>query len=296
MCRTIPCVAVLSALALSSMAIGRLAAHEFSFVGGAARGTQVRTDNAPKRPDSACQQLEGAVVVREGRLSIHAADYSLATLLGEVARCTPRLAISVAPEIESDSISIEFTNAPIDSGLRRIVGAYDAFFYYAGAPSSPVLEKLWVFPRGDGRALAPLDTAIWASDADVEKRLTDRDPDVRLRALEAHLERRGEAALDAVLTALADEDLVQRAQVLDLAFGGGLQIPSDRLMALVVSDPSPLIRLQALQNAPEGSELAGLAEAAQNDPDPHVQAEAQAILARVATAAAGTMKRPVPQP
>jgi hypothetical protein len=247
------------------------------------------------RASASCQQLDGSVVVRDARLSVHAVDRSLAILLGAVARCVPRLAIRVAPELESDTVSIEVRDVPLHEGVRQIVDTYDAFFYYKGASSPPVLERLWVFPRGQGEGLAPLDAAVWASDADVERRLTDADPQTRLLALKALIERRGDAAMSAVLGALAEPDEVARAQVLDLAFGNGLQIPSDRLTALVLSDPSPLIRLQALQNAPEGPELANLAEAAQSDPDPYVQMEARSILARV-TAAGGSQRHPAPQP
>jgi hypothetical protein len=227
------------------------------------------------------------VVVREGRLSIRAENESLVALLRAVARHSS-LSITVAPELDAAQVSISFADFPIDEGLRRIVHAYDAFFYYAGATSSPVLQGLWVFPRGQGGALAPLNAMAWASDVDVEKRLVDPDPSTRFRALKAHIERRGEAAMAEVLTALADPDEVVRAQVLDLAFGSGLRIASDRWSALALSDPSALIRLQVLQAAPDGPELASVAETAQNDPDPYVQMEARAILARVAAAAAGS--------
>ncbi|HEY7058294.1 MAG TPA: HEAT repeat domain-containing protein [Vicinamibacterales bacterium] len=262
----------------------------------AGASVEERGQRQPTRPGSSCRQLDDAVVVRDGRLSVRAADQSLALLLRAISRCTPQLAISVAPELEADSVSIVIADVPVDEGLRRIVDAYDAFFYYGGAPSSPAIERLWVFPRGRGYALAPLDTAVWASDADVDRRLADPDPDTRFRALKALIERRGATAIDAVLTALADPDETMRAKVLDLAFGRGLQIPPDRLTALVVSDSSALIRLQALQYFPDGPELVSVAEAAQTDPNPYVQMEAKAILARVAAAAAGGIRQqPVPQ-
>ncbi len=249
-----------------------------------------------QQPGSPCRQLDGRVVVRDGRLSVNAAGQSVAVLLGAVAHCMPGLAVSVASELEDEPVSLAFGDLPIHEGLRRIVRAYDAFFYYGTAASAPVLERLWVFPQGKGDGLAPLDATAWASDADVEKRLTDAGPDIRFRALKALVERRGDAAMGAVLAALADPDEVVRAQVLDLALGSGLQIPSDRLAALVLSDPSALIRLQALQNAPEGPELAILAESAQSDPDRYVQMAARSILARVAAAPAGdTQARPLPQ-
>ena len=204
--------------------------------------------------------------MRDARLSVRATDQSVAVVLGAIARCAPRVAIHVAPELEADPVSIAFADVPIDEGLRRIVRGYDVFFYYVGAQASPELGAVWVFQRGQGGALAPLDAVAWASDADVEKRLADPDPNTRFRALKAHIERRGEAAMAEVLTALADPDEVVRAQVLDLALGSGLRIPPDRWSALALSDPSALIRLQALQYAPDGPELASVAATAQNVP------------------------------
>jgi hypothetical protein len=209
---------------------------------------------------SPCLQRDAGVVVRDARLSVHAADQSLAMLLGAIARCVPSLAIRVAPQLEDDLVSIGFAGVAVDDGLRQILQAYDAFFYYGGASHPTVLQRVWVFPRGSGDALAPLDAAVWASDADVDRRLTEADPDIRVRAVKALIERRGDAAISAVLNALADPDDAVRAQVLDLALGNGLQIPP---------------------------ELPTLASAAQNDPDPYVQMEARSILARLAVAPSG---------
>jgi hypothetical protein len=244
---------------------------------------------------SPCQAPEGAVVVRDGRVTIRADDQELIALLGELARCAPPLAVAVAPDLEAESVSIALADVPVDEALRRLVHAYDAFFYYAGAQASPVLAAVWVFPKGQGRALAPLDTTAWASDADVEKRLADPDPAARLRGLKALIERRGEGAVEALLTVLANGDDVVRAQALDVAIVGGLQVPPERLAALALSDPSPIVRLQALQYLPEGAELARVAEAAQHDPDPIVQLEAKSILERLVVARSPKAP-PIPKP
>jgi hypothetical protein len=238
----------------------------------------------------------GAVVVRDGRITLRAANQSLNSVLDEIARGAPPLAITLAPELEADRVSLAFANVPLDEGLRRILSGYDTFFSYAAAgrgATSSSLVGVWVFPRGGSRGLAPLDAVAWASDADIERRLTDPDPDIRIRALKALIDRRGEAAIGPVLTALAGEDEVVRAQVLDLASGGGLSIPVERLLALALNDPAPLIRLQALQLTPDCPELVVAAEAARQDPDPYVRLEAEAILARLAAASApgATAKR-----
>ena len=231
------------------------------------------------------------VRIHDGRLTIRAQNESLGELLRLVARRT-NVAITVAPGLEAASCSLAIVDVPLEEGLRRLVGAYDAFLFYAGAPKEPRLAGLWVFPRGQGRASAPLDTVMWASDADVARRLADPDSNVRLRALEALIERRGQEAIEVVLAALADADESVRAQVLDLAFSSGLQIPPDRWSALALSDPSPLIRLQVLQLAPDGPELTSVAETAQHDLDPHVQLEARSILARHASVSAPSRHRP----
>jgi hypothetical protein len=239
-----------------------------------------------------CRQLGGVVVVYDGRVTIRAINQPLSLLLRAIASCVKPLATHIAPELENEAVTLACADVPIEEGLRRIVHAYDAFFYYAGAATSPALEGLWVFPRGNGRALAPLDAIAWASDADVEKRLASSDADVRFRALKALIDRRGEGAMDHVLAALADPDDVMRAQVLDLALSSGFRLPPDRWAAIALSDPSALIRLQALQSAPDGPELASVAETAQNDPDEYVQLEAREILARLAAERANRQRVP----
>ena len=238
----------------------------------------------PGQAATTCQESGRSVVVRAGRLSVEAEDQSLIALLGAIACRTP-LAISAAPEIEADRISIVFAALPVDEGLRRILRTYDAFFYYAGGPTSPVLAGLWVFPQGEGRGLAPLNTMAWASDADIEARLTAADPDARARALAALVARRGASAMNAVLAALADDDDQVRVRAMELALVEGLELPADRVFDLAVNDRSPVVRLQALQIAAERPELASVAESAQHDPDPAVRSEALATLARHGAAA-----------
>lgn len=270
-------------------------------------------DSAPfqsdNRPPSATE-----VVVREGRLSIRAENESLVALLRAVARHTS-LSITVAPELDADRVSIFFADFPIDEGLRRILREYDAFFYHAGAPGTPAAEvpaeaetqrlaappvtSVWVFPRGNGQGLAPLSASAWVSDADLEAHLTAPNPGTRVRALEALIERRGEEAMSAVLMMLADDDDSVRARALELAFGGGLEVPSDRVFDLALNDRSAVVRLQALQIASErpAPEAGAVAESAQHDPDPHVRIEAKAMLARLAAMAAtspGAARPPQP--
>jgi hypothetical protein len=264
----------------------------------------IQSDN---RPPSATE-----VVVREGRLSIRAENESLVALLSAVARHAS-LSITVAPELDADRVSIAFADMPIDEGLRRILREYDAFFYHSGALGTPAEVPaeaethrltappltVWVFPRGSGRGLAPLSASAWVNDADLEAHLTAPNPGTRVRAIEALIERRGDEATSAVLMMLADDDDSVRARTLELAFGGGLEVPSDRVFDLALNDRSAVVRLQALQIASErpGPEAAAVAESAQHDPDPHVRIEAKAMLARLAARAAissGAARPPQP--
>jgi HEAT repeat protein len=220
------------------------------------------------------------VLVRDGRITIQADKRSLGSLLRSIAR-RASLSISVAPELEAERVVIALSDVPLDEGLRRLLRGYDAFFFYAGSQTAPELAAVWVFPEGRGRGLAPANVEAAASDADIEARLTNPDPETRIRAIAGLIERRGADALSAVLTALSDEDDQVRIRALQLAFGEGLDVPAERLFDLALNDRSPNVRLQALQTAPDRPELAVVAESAQHDPDPNVQNEARAILARL---------------
>ena len=123
------------------------------------------------------------------------------------------------------------------------------------------------FPPNCGRAHAEL-----------QRQLTEWNPDLRARAIEELIERAGDAALPDVFTALADGNADIRQRALDAALAAGLDVPLEQLQALTLNDSSPEVRLRALQALEERPDSASIIEAATHDPDANVRREAQSIL------------------
>jgi HEAT repeat protein len=121
----------------------------------------------------------------------------------------------------------------------------------------------------------------WASTKDVEAMFADRDPDVRGRAIETLVERKREAALQAVLKALQDNSDQVRARALYGALKAGVQVSDGVLSNLAVNDPSADVRLLALQGLANGPDARVVAERAVDDPNEPVRVQAREILARL---------------
>jgi hypothetical protein len=177
---------------------------------------------------------------------------------------------------------------PLDEGLRYILKDQDAFFFYGGeGDASASLRAVWVYPKGRGRDIAPTPAETWASTVELERKLADPDPETRARAVEALVERDRGEALDVVLQALEKEDDGVRNRILYKALNTGVEIPSDFLTQLVLTDPVPEVRymaLTALAHAPNmvandlNKVLTIAVRLMTTDPSPEVRNEAQAIL------------------
>ena len=144
---------------------------------------------------------------------------------------------------------------------------------------------MWVYPRGSTRDIEPLPAELWASTRELRHQLTEWNPDLRARAIEELIARAGDAALPDVFTALADGNADIRQRALDAALAASLDVPLQQLHALTLNNPSPEVRLRALQALEERPDSATTIEAATHDPDANVRREAQSILTRVAQAA-----------
>ena len=145
---------------------------------------------------------------------------------------------------------------------------------------------MWVYPRGSTRDIEPVPAELWASTRELQHQLTEWNPDLRARAIEELIARAGDAALPDVFTALADGDADIRQRALDAALAASLDVPLQQLHALTLDDPSPEVRLRALQALEERPDSASTIEAATHDPDANVRREAQSILTRVESGSA----------
>lgn len=218
------------------------------------------------------------VSVKDGRLSVRTQNHLLGWVLEEISS-QGRIAIIVADGVQGQRIAAQFEDLPLEEGLRQLLRDHDIFFFYTGAAKTAnSLSVVWVYPRGRGRGLEPVPPEVWASTKEVEGNLAHPDPDVRSRAVEALVERKGDRAMDVVLKALKDKENRVRVQALYAAVISGVELPADSLIGLALRDPSPDIRflaLRALEGRPQAREIA---KAAQADPSSHVRNKAREIL------------------
>lgn len=218
------------------------------------------------------------ITVKDGRLTVQVQQWPLERVLEEISRHA-RVGIVRAPGVEGERVSVQFQELPVDEGLRRILTAHDAFFFYGGEEKAPTsLRAVWIYPRGGGRGLQPVPPETWASTMELEGRVADPDPGVRVRAVEALVERKGDQAGEAVLDALRDHDDQVRIRALYQALRAGVKLPTDALRDLALNDPSADVRLLALAALGGSPELRTIAETVLNDPNPRIQRTAQEIL------------------
>ena len=217
---------------------------------------------------------------QNGRLTVEAKDVPLGWLLQ---RISDKSGISiVARDIGREKVSLLSNNASLDDVLRQLLQKYDYFVYYGSQADSASLSAVWVYPKGQGRGIEPVPTGQWASTKEFERQLTDKDPVVRAGAIEAVIERKGDAAGDEIRAALGDEDERVRTQALYYSQANAVELPVGVLSELAIVDPSANVRYLALEALARTSDGASVAQAALSDPDPNVRAAAKEILGKLA--------------
>lgn len=258
------------------------------------------------------------VIYENGLLSVTARG-PLYKLLNEVSQRTG-VAFDLDDALEHKVVSIQFEALALDEGVRRILKDRDAFYFYGVKPELPgeepeektkeapeqrserpsgepsaSLMAVWVYPKGKGLSLKPVPPEKWASTADFEGWLSDRDPEMRARAVAVLVERKGQMALEAVLQLLGDADDHVRTSAIDAALNEDVELPPDSLADLVIRDPSPSVRFMALEALAGHPEAAGIAELALEDENPFVREKARLILSRLGRASQAD-QAPEPDP
>lgn len=250
-----------------------------------------RLDNQPSK----ISDQESGVTFKDGRLSVRIEKRPLESLMDEIST-KAGVPLVLSEDVGGQVVSLNFQNLPLDEGLRRILKKYDAFFFYGvDEQDASSLKVVWVYPKGQGRGMAPVPAEKWASTKDVEAMLADKDPAVRGRAIETLVQRKGEAALDAVLKSLQDDNDQVRTRALYGAVRAGVQVSEAVLYNLAVNDASPDVRLLALQGLSNGPDARRMAERALDDPSEPVRVQAREILTRLdAEAEANQSEQPTP--
>ncbi len=241
----------------------------------------------PRGPLSSGKLAEqrSSVTFKDGRLSVKAQNRSLKRLLDEITG-KAGVAVILGDGVGRETINLSFQDLPLDEGFRRILKDHDAFFFYGVEKNAPAsLSAVWVYPRGRGRGLTPIPPEKWASTAELEKMLADADPEVRFRAILALIDRKGNKAQDVVVEALKDKDGQVRAEALYKALRKGVELPTDSLIGLALDDPSPDVRVLALEAIARSPDARDIALRALNDPNPEVQNKAREIIEALDSAA-----------
>ncbi len=238
---------------------------------------------------SSAQATKGQPVVsfKEGRLTVMVQGVALERILDAISR-QAGVAILGADQGGAEPVSVQLQDIPLEDGLRRLLKNRDAFFFYGvekDAPSS--LRAVWVYPKGQGRGLAPVPAKDWASTRELEALVSDPDAKLRMRAYQGLVQRKRERALDVVLKALEDGDEMVRANTLYYALRSGVELPAEKLEHLALIDASPNVRFLGLEalSSKDSPNLRSIAEQAANDPDANVQVMARQIVGRLEAAA-----------
>ena len=226
------------------------------------------------------------VIARDGRLTIKVTGASVSALLPVLSEKTG-VKIVEAVALGDVRVSIAVEAAPLEDALRQILSPYDAFFFYGRTATNKLpasLQAVWVYPRGQGASLAPIDANTAVSTTEFIVGTSDPDPAVRLAALEKLVERTNGTgpAVEALNRALQDPDENVRALAIETAVDNGVELPEKDLAALALADASPHIRLIALKALVNSPQIKQVAEAAIADSSADVRDMAREILESLA--------------
>jgi hypothetical protein len=118
-------------------------------------------------------------------------DRPLMEVLSDISRLA-RIAIVPGEDFSRHRISVRCENVALEDGLRRILVAYDSFFFFGIDDAPPAsVKSVWVYSRGRGRGIAPVPPQMWASATELRDRLAREDAEARAAAIEALVEREG---------------------------------------------------------------------------------------------------------
>jgi hypothetical protein len=246
----------------------------------------------PTRPPS-------LVTVEGGRLTLTVENRPIGWIIEEISRQSG-IAVAGIETVTGETVSARLKDVPLDQGLREILKDKDLIFLYEAkergggvreeAKSVAPLKAVWVYPKGQGRRVAPLLSEQESAPIEIEENGSDHPgASDRARTIERLVKRKGEQALDDLLQALQDRDGQVRERALTAALDYGMPMPPSLLDDLVRYDPSPMVRFLTLKAIVNGAESAlnndphirKVAELALSDASPEVKEQAREILNRL---------------
>lgn len=237
----------------------------------------------PAVPESSVDNPSPISIDESGRLSVQLEKQPLRLVLSYIAERTG-IAIDASGVDKHTGVTKQFREIALDEGLRRLLAEQDAFYFYETQGNGLAkLQAVWVYPKGRGRKVSPGGSS--GTLAEIEKDLANSDSQIRATAVEEWVERKGSRSTDVVLRGLKDREEQVRNRTLFKALNAGVRLPPDFLSQMALSDPSPEVRVLALQSlthdpARAKSVAAGVMN---NDSDEAVREFARAIYEQPAT-------------
>jgi len=222
-----------------------------------------------------------------GMLTYRAQNQTLRSILDRIAAMA-NVDIALSEGLGDEKLSVEFQHYRLDEALRQMLKGYDAFFFYGvdeerERPAS--LRAVWVYRATRAQGFKPTPPDTWAaSTQEFQQMLAEPDPEVRARAIETLIRRKGDQSADALQEALRDKNEKVRIKALHRALYSGVGIPLELLIDLALNDDSMNIRFLALQALPVDPKLRWVAERALHDSNPQVNQKAEEILEELDTA------------
>ena len=216
-----------------------------------------------------------------GMLTYRAQNQTLRSILDRIAAMA-NVDIALSEGLGDEKLSVEFHHYRLDEALRQMLKGYDAFFFYGvdeerERPAS--LRAVWVYRATRAQGFKPTPPDTWAaSTQEFQQMLAEPDPEVRARAIETLIRRKGDQSADALQEALRDKNEKVRIRALHRALYSGVGIPLELLIDLALNDDSMNIRFLALQALPVDPKLRWVAERALHDSNPQVNQKAEEIL------------------
>jgi len=234
---------------------------------------------SPVGRDAKAEPFQSAF--KYGMLTYRAQNQTLRSILDRIAAMA-NVDIALSEGLGDEKLSVEFQHYRLDEALRQMLKGYDAFFFYGvdeerERPAS--LRAVWVYRATRAQGFKPTPPDTWAaSTQEFQQMLAEPDPEVRARAIETLIRRKGDQSADALQEALRDKNEKVRIRALHRALYSGVGIPLELLIDLALNDDSMNIRFLALQALPVDPKLRWVAERALHDSNPQVNQKAEEIL------------------
>lgn len=228
------------------------------------------------------------VAIEHGLLTVDLRDAALTDVLQAIAEMAP-FRLTLRGDL-STLLTWSFTDVPLDKGIKRLVGDKSLVMVHAptNGAHARLLSTVWV--RAPGKGMVTIEPHAAADPFDLTHQGGDRrDDTARLRTARQLARRRDEAATDALVSMLAqDEDPVVRR----IAAGGLGKIGGERAAAalkgaLVDEDRSVQRRaIFELGKIGEDEAAEALAGVLSDDPDTDIRYFTARTLARLGSMAA----------